>query len=924
MKNRTTRLLSAAPIAVFSLGIATPLLAQETPAAKDAAPSDSDIIVTGSRIARTGFTAPTPTTIVGEADLDRTGATNIANLLNQLPAFRGTTSSATGTLTGGAGANYLDLRGLGITRTLTLADGQRFVPNNITGQVDFNLIPSILIERTEIVTGGASAAYGSDAVAGVVNLIFKKRVEGVEGTLQYGISSRSDNREVNLGLLAGTAFAGGAGHILVGGQYIDNDGVGAMTTRDWGRNAVQLISNPLFAPGNGQPTRVIIGNVHPSAATNGGLINSPAILRGIQFGTGGTTSPFTYGNPVGPTWMIGGDGGSLADYQQLLTPVERASAYGRISYEVTPEVELAASFFWGRSHAVGTGGATFEPAIVVKSDNAYIPASVKSVLTANNITQFTIGRIGKDYSDDPAKAFFLNDNRNNVYRGVLSAEGTLGGWKWSAYYEHGESIYAVHTYNQRVEANWRRAIDAVVNPANGQIVCRSTLTNPNDGCVPFNLFGQYSASAQARAYIRGTISNRLHFIEDVGAASLSGEPFSTWAGPVSVAAGVEYRSDRASSRVDAISAANGFYSGNPKAIHGTYTVKEGFIETVVPLLSGVPLARTLEFNGAVRYADYSASGGVTSWKAGLNYKPTDSLRIRVTRSRDIRAPNLNELYTQGTNTVAQIIDPVNNSQGNANISQRGSTALMPEHANTLTAGIVYEPQWVNGLRLSIDAYDINVAGVITTLGAQDTVNRCVAGATNLCQFVVRNGAGAITTVLTPFLNLASLKTRGIDFELVYRTALGSSGAVTLRGLATYVDRLTTSDGVVKVNVAGETGGFRAGGVPHWSATGVVTYENGPLAVSGQLRYVGPGAYDATATAATLNDNSIPSRLYTQLSGRFTLAGSSNSRNLELFGVVDNLFDVAPPAAPNATQSFTNAALFDVIGRTFKFGVRFKY
>jgi outer membrane receptor protein involved in Fe transport len=931
MTNRFARLLSSASIVFVTLASAQAAFAQtatpeEQAAAEtgDAASAD-DIVVTGSRITRSGFTAPTPTTVVGETDLARVGASNVATLLNQLPAFRATTSSTTGTLTTSSGANYLDLRGLGITRTLTLVDGQRFVPNNITGQVDLNLIPSLLIERTDIVTGGASAAYGSDAVAGVVNLIFKKRVEGIEGSVQYGVSSRGDNRELSVGLLAGTSFADGRGHVMVGGQYVDNKGVGAMTTREWGRNAVQLISNPLFAAGNGQPTRIIVGNVHPSAATNGGLINTPGLLRGIQFGPGGTTSQFNYGNPVGPTWMIGGDGTSLADYQQLSTPVERASAYGRLSYEITPDIEVAASFFWGRSHTVGTGGVTFEPAIKVFSDNAYIPASVKSVLTANSITDFTIGRIGKDYSEDRNRSYFLNDNLNNVYRGVLSIAGKLGDWKWSAYYEHGESIYTQYTYNQRIEANWQRAIDAVFNPANPtQIVCRSTLTNPGDGCVPFDIFGQYSASPEARAYIRGTIYSRLHFIEDVGAASISGEPFSTWAGPVSVAAGVEFRSDRASSEVDAISAANGFYSGNPKSIRGTYSVKEGFVETVVPLLADKPLARSLELNAAVRYADYSVSGGVASWKVGLNYKPTENLRFRVTRSRDVRAPNLNELYTQGTNAVAQIIDPTNSTQGNAIISQRGSVALTPERANTLTLGVVYEPQWAPGLRLSVDGYDISVEGVITTLGAQDTVNRCAAGATNLCQYVIRNGANTITSVLTPFLNLASLKTRGIDFEAAYRTRLGNSGALSLRLLATYVDRLTTDDGAIKIDVAGETGGFRVGGVPHWSATGIATYENGPFSVSGQLRYIGPGVYDATATAATINDNRIPARLYTQLSGSYTILRSANDRKLELYGVIDNLFDVDPPAAPNATQSFTNAALFDVIGRSFKFGLRFKY
>lgn len=929
--NLRTAVLGGTSLIAFSWF--TPALAQ---GAQPSGPADSagvalaqEIVVTASRVARAGFSAPTPTTVVGLEDIQRIGATNVARVLNELPAFRGTSTNSTGTLSANTGGNYLDLRGMGITRTLVLVDGQRHVPSNITGQVDLNLIPSILLERTEIVTGGASAAYGSDAVAGVVNIITRKKFSGLEANAQYGVSSRGDNRETNLAAILGTAFHGGRGHITVAGQYVDHLGVGSVTTRSWGRSAPQLIPNPLFAPGNGQPTRIIALNVRPSAATNGGLINSPGVLRGTQFGPGGVPSAFVYGNPVGPTWMIGGSGSSLADYQQLTTPNERAAISTALNYQITPKIEANATFSWSNSKRKSISGVTFEPNITVRADNAYLPASIKTIMAQNNLSSFTIGRIGKDYSTDHDQSYFIHDTDNTVYRGVLSLNGALGGnWKWNAYYEHGDTDYTYYIHNQRIEANWSRAIDAVINPATGAIVCRSTLTSPGDGCVPFNMFGQFSASPAAQQYITGSVYSHLKFREDVVSGTIQGEPFSTWAGPVSIAAGGEYRADRAKINVDPISQASGFYSGNPKPISGNYEVKEVFAETVVPLAKDIPLANLLELNAAIRYTDYNVSGGVTSWKVGLSYKPIEELRFRFTRSRDIRAPNVNELYTPGTNVIMQLIDPTNNSQGNVLITATGSSGLTPETADTTTLGLVYQPTWAPRLRASVDAYEIKVKNVITTLGAQDTVNRCVAGTADLCRLVIRNNSGIISNVFTPFLNLASLETSGIDFEVGYVIPLKGigplDGNLNLRWLATYVDHLRTNDGRTVVDVAGETGGAHVGGVPHWSQTIVASFNQGPLTLSGQLRYVGPGTYDSTATPATLDNNRIPSRVYTKLGVNYALARTKFSRNLQLYATVDNLFDVPPPIAPNATQSFTNAALFDAVGRTFQIGARFTY
>lgn len=892
------------------------------------APGDSDIVVTGTRVTRTGFSAPTPTTVVGTADLQRTGSTNVAGLLNQLPAFRPTSTTSTRTVGRESGANYLDLRGIGTVRTLVLVNGQRFVPSAITGQVNLNLLPSILIDRTEVVTGGASAAYGSDAVAGVVNIIYKKNFEGIQGEAQYGIADVGDGKEIALGAVYGTAFDGGRGHLTFAGQYVDNKGAGSLPSRDWGRSEALLIANPGF-PNNGLPSRLVVPQGRPSTYSNGGVINGGP-LGGTQFLDDGTPAPFTYGTLVGGTFMQGGSGHNSGDYQRVASPLERRLLYAGLNYELTPDVEAHVSLSFARSKSILTGGTNFDTNFTIRRDNAFLPASIAQAMDANGVTTFRFGRTLADVSGDPSRPFLNNANVTKVYRAVAGLEGKLGGgWTWSAYYQHGESRRTEYGFYVPVKDNFFRAMDAVVNPTTGAIVCRSTLTNPSDGCIPYNVFGYFVRSPQAASYVTSTLVDHLVFREDVAAASIQGEPFSTWAGPISVAAGAEYRSDRADSETDAISQAFRFFSGNPQPIHGKVVVKEVFGEVVVPLADDMAFARLLELNGAVRYTDYSTSGGVTSWKVGVNYKPTDDIRFRFTRSRDIRAPNVNELFSSLTSLIGQLTDRTNNSQNNISVDFAGNPNLVPETANTLTAGIVVEPSFVPGFRFSVDGYDIRIDDLITTITGQDTIDRCFSGNTVLCDLLTRSPAGILTNVRTPFLNLASLKTRGIDFEALYhlpldRLSSDSDGALTFRLLATYVDRLAINDGVTTVDVAGETGGFRPNGVPHWSGTFIMNLDKGPLTLSTQVRYIGSGKYDALGTPQNINYLHVPSRTYVQVSGSYQLLQQGDGRGVELFGVIDNLFDKDPPLAPNVNQSYTNTALFDQLGRYFRMGVRFKY
>lgn len=908
--------------------------AQNDAPAQDAAPM-KDIVVTGSRIARAGFTAPTPTTVIGAEDLERKAVGNAAELLNTLPAFRASVTPSVTTVSQSIGANYLDLRGLGISRTLVLVNNQRYAPSNISGQVDLNLIPSIMIGRTEVVTGGASAAYGSDAVAGVVNLIYKQDVEGIQGTVRAGQSSHGDNKEIDLGLLYGTRFAGGRGHFMIGAQYVDNKGGDELGSRDWGRKDWNIIPNPNATAANGEPTRLLVQNVRNSNQTLGGLIRSPGTLAGTQFLSGGVPAPFNFGTLVGPTFMVGGDGVNTQRWVLLKAPLERYAIAAKADFEITPSIKLKAEYTYGHEEHTSKSGQSQDQSLIVQRDNAFLPTSVRDAMVAANANTITIGRRSADLFPDNSLKGAPIYGETTLHRGAISLEGDLGaGWKWDAYYQHGDSKN-IQQIGLRHRANWARAIDAVVNPANGAVVCRSTLSADPvvraaaAGCVPFNIFGPYSRSLEAADYVSGFGINTLRFKQDVAAAQIQGEPFSIWGGPVSIAFGGEYRRDKASSTVDEISLVKGFDLLNFQPISGTSKVMEGFFETVAPILSDKPLVKLLEFNGAVRYTNYSLSGSVTTWKAGLTYIPFDGLRFRATRSRDIRAPNINELFSPLQGTLQTVMD-ANGQSVPTQINTGGNLNLVPEFADTTTFGVVLSPSFLPGFQASVDFYDINIKDAIATLAPADIVSRCASGTTNLCDRIVRDGTGRLVSIDQVFENLASARNRGVDFEVSYRRDLNSiwskaSGNLTVRLLASYTDMVRQDDGKVAIDLAGDTGGRRPGGLPKWSGTSIIAYDNGPLKLSTEVRYISRGKLDALGTPQNLNINHVASRTYVSLSGAYEILSSKeDGKRLEIFGTVNNLFDTDPPVSVSPNAFPTNAILFDTIGRNFSVGVRFAF
>ena len=888
--------------------------AQDGQQASSALEEIAEVAVTGTRIS--GFTAPTPVTSVGIEELQMKAVRNVADLMQDIPALR--VNFNTGQVSAPLGSSNLDLRALGANRTLLLLDGRRFGATDSTGGVDVNVIPTVLIKKIDIVTGGASAAYGSDAVSGVVNMFLDNEFEGLKTDVQYGQSKYDDVRQTGASFGYGKSLLGGRLHFVTAGDYTKNSGQASQASRPWGRNNVAILNNPAYVAGNGQAQRLILPNSLLSQMTYGGVtaVNSNAALRGIEFLPGGVTRPFAYGTNVGSTFMTGGGGISVIGDANILPELERGSGYAHVSFDLNDSAKLYADALY--SHATAFADQLFNTDtgnLTIRRENAFLPQNVRNIMVANNLQTFQMGRL------DTEAGVFTTDVTMKVQRYAVGAEGTFfDGWNWDVYAQFGRNNYDRRDNNNRITANYAAAVDAVINPATGLAVCRSTLTNPNNGCVPANVFGQGSISPAAVAYYTGTSWVNQEQEQNVYAFKIDGHPFSTWAGPVATAFGAEYRTEAIEVDSDPISQASGWRQINAQKLDGSYNVKEGFVEVGVPLLNEKPFAYLLDLNGAVRRTDYSTSGGVTTWKVGLNYEPIEELRVRGTLSRDIRAPNINELFSGQNQGISPLIDPLNNTQRSVVQLTGGNPNLTPERALSYTFGAVYNPSWAPGLRMSADYYSIDLEDAISALTPQQVVDGCYRqGQQDLCNQLTRDATGVLTRVEATLLNTAATETSGIDLELGYSFDL-AAGKLSLRMLTTYVDKLTTTINGVLTDRAGQVGA--TGGIPHWRGNVSADFRTQKYTAGILYRYVEGGTYDNTfIEGIDINDNSVSGRSYVDLSGAYRITDA-----IEIFGKINNVLDADPPATPNiiAQTIYANAPFYDRTGRYYIAGARMRF
>jgi iron complex outermembrane receptor protein len=776
--------------------------------------STESIVVTGSRIPDNDDFRP-PVVFMSVDELAQTTPSNIPDGLNKLPMFAPVqTSNSTTSGANGRGfrpnGNYLDLRGLGPNRTLVLEDGRRVPATFYDGTVDANTLPQLLITRVEIVTGGASAVYGSDAVTGVVNFIIDKSFEGIKGIAQAGVSSYGDAKSFRIGVAGGHDLFE-KGHLIWSVEYYDRDAITDQAARPYGNLATSIVGN-----GTAASPYTLVANVRRSNGSYGGLVTSGP-FNGLQFANNGSLAPFNPGTPTSISGIaIGGDGG-LQHNEYLLPVLNTLQAFGRFDYALGADLNifLQAGYAKTRSYEANqaiTNSASGYP-LTIYSGNAFLLPNQQAVLNSTGTGSFTLNRV----DDELSRRLALN-----YHIGSLSATAGLNGtafdgFSWDAFYTHGDSSTMLRTPGNVNAERLYAAIDAVRDPATGAIACRAALLAPGvySGCVPFNPFGANSPSQDAIRYVEGTTSwTARNLLDDFG-ANIAGTLVDAWAGPIKMALGAEYRLqslDLATTAPDLtfnqqylrVGGPTGdtVPSGNLKWIketqsptRGSNSVYEGDVELTIPLLRDLPLMEQVAVNAAYRYTNYSTSGAANTWKIGLEWQVVNDLHMRGSASQDIRAPTLYDRFQQPLTTNSGLNDTLTSSSGTVNTTQLGNPDLKPEVARNMSAGFVYRPSWLAGFRMSADYFHLGLDNAIAVIfGSAPVVqNACLAssGTSPLCGLIVRpfplsntTPANFPTQVYAVKLNIARTYSEGIDLEADYHAdlaaAFGSAGALEFR------------------------------------------------------------------------------------------------------------------------------------------------
>ncbi|MRW93564.1 TonB-dependent receptor plug domain-containing protein [Duganella sp. FT80W] len=979
------RLAVASACSWIALGAAHAQEAQQAPAAtapevsatEAEAKVDNVVTVSGSRISARGFTQPTPTTTLSADDLAKTAKPNLFNAIAELPALQGSTgrtTSTNSTSSGVQGLSSLSLRGLGPIRTLTLLDGQRVVGANVTGVTDVSQFPQLLVKRVDVVTGGASASYGSDAIGGVVNFITDKKFEGFKFNVEGGQTTYHDDKNGTLQAAWGKAFMDDRLHVTASVEYgrekgIDSPGFGEVgpNGRTWYKNPAYQI-RPLSATTDGKPQYTVIEHAQQYQYAKYGLITSGP-LQGTAFGLNGQPYQFNYGSNGVPTgtgavtgcvnpFCVGGDlSGSVGAGTNLAMDLTRQVAYTRVGFDINPdhEIYMTANFGKVKSEFSPNPGAAKNANLTIQCDNPYLPSSIAAACASNNITSFQYGTANAIFPEN----INVHPTRK-MQRLVLGADGRFPvfgkEWSYDAYVERGVNFTDIIVHDITLNARYNAAIDAV-RLADGSIVCRSTVARAN-GCVPLNIIGNVAVDPAAWAYIAPQNGPQQHTRQqqDVGSFNLSGEAFETWAGPIAVATGAEWRREsyrvsgdpygngvtadtpnNASYPADPLlnaTVGNNWYAGNYHNAAGTYNVREAYLELNVPVLKSASWGEA-NINLADRQTKYSTSGHVESWKLGANWKTgIDGLRLRAVTSKDVRAPNLSELY------AAQVV--VNNVvqyQGNTvTIQQRtvGNTKLRPEIARNNIFGIVLDrPSWAPGFSASVDYFDIKVNGVISALTAQQEVDLCVAGNQEICGAMSLNNPVATNNYVTvQAFNLASLHSEGYDLEAAYRMNLKNwnlPGRLTFRGLVTRNIHFLTDSGVVGT-IPSEGAGANLGATPRWKGLLSQSWDTDKYSLTLSERWISSGVYSnefiecqtncpvSTVQHPTIYNNHMKGAFYVDLGGTWKIGDKATA-----FFKIDNIANVDPAPAPQANLSFgINPTLYDVIGRVYRVGLRYNF
>jgi iron complex outermembrane recepter protein len=1035
--------------AAMALGTSTIALAQTA----DTTSELETVVVSSTRLQNAGFDAPTPTQVLSSTDIAQIAQPNIFNAIIMLPALQGSTGQTyeTGsTSTGLQGLSSFSLRGFSPLRTLTLIDGERIVAANDNGVVDVSLLPQMLIQRVDVVTGGASASWGSDAVAGVVNIVTDKKFEGFKADASYGQSAYNDNKTPSVKMAAGTAFLGGRAHIEVAGEYSNDEGIiasgsppnafgcgtmlGGRTINactgaiNFGSPGATAAASALY--GTSLPQITPVPNFQNTGQTMYGMITNGA-LQGTAFGGNGQPYQFNFAGGAVParagnnaivagtgfcsggncesTPAQPGDLTNTSDPPTLYQPVLRDTFFMRLSFDLTPTSEIFATFNYGSSISNSEPTAAFGRTanLTIGCNNAYLPASVAAACVTNyagsaNSTYPT------GFMDYGVFAPFTNyENVNNdrtTRRFVLGGDGAFQvmgkDWTWDTYAEYGETQSNLRITNMPLLPNFYAAINAVAGTGAGgngipvgQIGCAEAAARAA-GCEPYNIIGNQNNTAGAGNYIippQGPYYDMFMRQEAFG-ATLNAKLFADWAGDVSTAIGVDYRLENYHVTTDpygngdvlpasdvytaayppdpAMCNCNGFntstdpvgggawFAGNYHEGRGQYTVEEVFVEAGVPLYKSVGWG-ALDADLGARFEHYSQSGNWTTWKLGLVWDtPAPGVRIRAIESEDLRAPNLSEIDTPPTTINGGGNNPfLNNATFEANQITQGNPLLRPETSRTDEVGIVFQPEYVPGLRASADYYHINVLHVIqSSLSGQTIINECFAGVTVYCgqNFLpTANGESIATCGCNPIAlisqlnNQATIVTTGVDLEADYQFKLDNWGipgnfAIRALGTKTYQWRICPGlppgvAGNICVNDAGALGNFSTsttynaigGTVPTWKTVFAEDYSNtwgtftlyqrwfNAGSIQNNFIQCNPGSCPPVANEnyPTINFNHMPGAIYWDAGASLNVGPHA-----EVYAKVNNIANNLSPA----NSATFNITLYDDIGRMYYAGFRMHF
>jgi iron complex outermembrane receptor protein len=943
---RTKMLLAGVSICAF----AQPVVAQSAAGAAKLAPEQipaADIVVTGSRIIANGNSSPTPLTVVQAQEILTSTPSTMSDAINQLPVFSAPRTQVsnpnTGAGAGGGGngvANQLNLRNLLPQRTLVLFDGHRVAPTTSTGIVDSDTIPQFLLKRVDVVTGGVSAIYGSDAISGVVNFVTDKDFNGFKSNIQYGQTGRGEAPAFNAAVAWGKRLSDSV-HFEASYEYRDDSGILNRSARPevWLQTVQGLgtAASPYYL--TDQARRVDL--------TFGGIVRS-GVLSGSNFYTQGVASPFNFGTTAGAASVrLGGDGAYFDG--SLKAPLRSHQAFARVDFDPSSNLHI---YLQGalnmKRNDIWANWMTLSN-VTLSATNAFLPSTYAAQMATAGQSSFTFGKWVKN-----APRLHSQIDETQIFAN-LGANGTLGDrFKWELGYVHSESVLNNTEFNNVNNLRLAAALDAV--NVGGSIQCANVATFA--GCVPLNPFGPGSESQEAINYVMGTTHFNAYTKQDDVSASLSGALFALPAGDVKAAISGEWRrqtyratSDTPNNYVtDCLGLTRNcntrgqyqewFQTFVPRS-KVAQVVSEAALELNVPLLKDVALARDLSVNAAGRWTRYDTSGTQYTWKLGLDWHVADDWRLRATRSRDIRAPTLDDLFAATSCFAASTTDLLTSQASSALDCTVANPNLNAEVGNTLTAGLIWKPAGIPGFSMSLDYYNIEISNAINTVvGTNQSIQTacynsggtsvyCALQDRTLGNYTSKAVGNSVTQWRRTVFNIARITTSGFDFEANYARRLFNR-PFALRTMVTYQPHIRYFQPGLAVfdmgGIAYGQNGLQAS--PKWRVTAFLNYSPvDGLNVTVMERWRSAMGLAADPTQYVTGPR-VPAYATTNLNVTYKLP--FGDRKAEVFLNVQNLFDnIGPPA--NFSGSQTNVGLFggfaigdDPIGRFITVGAKYRF